>query len=138
MRLLDANVVIYANGREHLYRRPCQIVMERVEDRPDDFAIDVETLQEILHFYSRRGELDRGMEIVERLLSRLSHIAPITSAEITTAMRLMATTRDLSTRDAIHAAVVITQSLEGIVSADSDYDRIPGLRRFDPVDVVAG
>jgi predicted nucleic acid-binding protein len=53
-------------------------------------------------------------------------------------MRLMSTTRDLSTRDAIHAAVVITQRLEGIVSADSDYDRIPGLRRFDPVDVVAG
>ena len=25
MSLLDANVVIYANGREHIYRRPCQL-----------------------------------------------------------------------------------------------------------------
>ena len=52
-------------------------------------------------------------------------------------MRLLAETQDLTTRDAIHAAVVFEHGLEGIVSADRDYDRIPGLRRLDPI-VLAG
>ena len=133
MRLLDANVVIYAVGREHLYQRPCQSLMYQVHDQPENFVIDVEALQEILHFYSRRGELNRGIESVERLLSRLPNIIPIAAAEIRVAMRLMSETRDLSARDAIHAAVVIEHGLEGIISADGDFDRIPGLRRFDPL-----
>ena len=137
MRLLDANVVIYANGREHSYREPCQLLLERVNDQPDDFAIDAETLQEILHFYSRREELDKGTEIVERLLSRFTNIIPISATEIRVAMRLMSETRNLSARDAIHAAVVIEHGLEGIVSTDQDFDRIPGLSRFDPTALVA-
>ena len=138
MRLLDANVAIYANGGEHTYRRPCQLLMEQIEIQPSEYATDVEVLQEILYFYSRRGELDKGIGIVERLLSRLPNIIPIANGEITTAMRLLAETPDLSSRDAIHAAVVINHSLEGIVSADQDFDRIPGLHRFDPMEAAAG
>ena len=51
-------------------------------------------------------------------------------------MRLMAQTRDLATRDAIHAAVAFEHALEGIISADGDFDRIPGLRRYDPMEIA--
>ena len=137
MRLLDANVVIYAIGREHFYRRPCQLLMEQVNDQPDNFVIDIEALQEILHFYSRRGELNRGIESVEGLISRLPNIVPITTTEIATAMRLLAETPDLSARDAIHAAVVFEHNLEGIISADRDFVRVPGIRRYDPAEVAS-
>jgi predicted nucleic acid-binding protein len=50
----------------------------------------------------------------------------------------MAETPGLSPRDAIHAAVVIEHGLDGIVSADQDLDRIPGLGRYDPIEVAAG
>ena len=79
-----------------------------------------------------------GLTQLEDLLSTFPDIIPITAAEIRTAMRLMGETRSLSPRDAIHAAVVITHGLEGIVSADQDFDRIPGLRRFDPMEAAAG
>ena len=138
MKLLDANIVIYANGGEHIYRRPCQLLMERVNDQPGYFAIDAEALQEILHCYSRRGEVERGIQLLEGLLPHFPDIIPITAAEIQTAMRLMAETRSLASRHAIHAAVVIEHNLEGIVSADLDFDRIPGLLRFDPIAMVAG
>lgn len=138
MRLLDANVAIYANGGEHIYRRPCQLLMESVEADPDDYAIDVETLQGILHCYSRRGEVERGIQVLEGLLPYFPDVIPITASEITTAMRLMTQTHGLSTRHAIHAAVVFQHRLEGIVSADQDFDRIPGLRCFDPMEAAAG
>ena len=111
--------------------------MERLNDRSDDYVLDAETLQEILHFYSRREELDKGMEIVEGLLSRLTNIIAITADEIRAALSLMSGTRDLTARDAIHAAVVLEYDLEGIVSADRGYDRIPGLTRFDPIALAA-
>ena len=136
--LLDANIVIYAEGREHDYRRPCRIIMERVSAWPRNYAIDVETLQEILYFYSRQGRLDIGTGIVERLLSRMPNIIPITAAEIWAAMGIMRGTPGLSARDAIHAAVVMLHGLDGIVSADRDFDRIHGLRRYDPADLAAG
>ena len=138
MRLVDANVVIYSEGGEHIYRDPCKSIIDSVDSWPYEYVIDAEALQEVLYVYSSRGELGRGLAVTERLLNLFSEIIPITATEIATAMRLMAETRDLSTRDAIHAAIVFEHSLEGIVSADQDYDRIPGLRRFDPIALAAG
>ncbi len=137
MRLLDANIVIYSEGREHTYRDACKKIVDSVDVWPEEYAIDAEALQETLYVYSSRGELEKGLAVTERLLNLFSEIIPITAAEIQVAMRLMAETRNLTARDAIHAAVVITHGLEGIVSADQDFDRIPGLRRYDPLEIAA-
>ena len=138
MLLLDANIRIYAEGREHFYRGPCRAIMNRVKARPDEYAIDTEALQEILYVYSNRGETARGINEVAALLNLRTVIIPITVAEIRAAMRLMRDTPGLSSRDAIHSAVVLLHGLDGIVSADRDFDRIPGLRRYDPAELAAG
>lgn len=138
MILLDANVPIYSQGRDHPYRESCRAIIDQVNAGDQSYAIDAETLQEVLYYYTRQGEVSRGIQVVEDLLPRFSDIIPITATEITTAMRLLTETHDLSTRDAIHAAVVFEHGLEGIVSADRDYDRIPGLRRLDPIALAAG
>ena len=52
-------------------------------------------------------------------------------------MRLLLATPGLSVRDAVHSAVVMEHGLDGIVSADRHFDRIPGLRRYDPADLAA-
>lgn len=137
MLLLDANIPMYAEGREHRYQQPCKRVMELAKANSSDYCVDTETLQEILYVYYSRRETGRGIGVAQDILGMFPTIIPITAAEITAAMRLMAETRNLSARDAIHAAVVIEHGLEGIVSADRDYDSIPGLRRFDPVELVA-
>lgn len=137
MILVDANVPIYARGRDHPYREPCRAIINQIYAGHQNYAIDTETLQEILHYYTRQEEVNRGIELVEDLMPRFPDIIPITAAEITTAMRILAETADISARDAIHAAVVFEHSLEGIVSADADFDRIPGLRRFDPIALAA-
>ncbi|MYC36231.1 MAG: type II toxin-antitoxin system VapC family toxin [Chloroflexi bacterium] len=138
MLLLDANIAMYAEGREHRYQQPCKRVMELAKANSSDYCVDTEILQEILYVYYSRGETDRGIGVAQDILGMFPTIIPITTAEITIAMRLMSETRRLSARDAIHAAVVINHNLEGIVSADQDFVRIPGLRRFDPIEVAAG
>lgn len=138
MLLLDANIAIYAEGRDHRYHNPCRTIMVLARENSSAYCIDTEILQEILNFYVRRGETARGVGVSEDLLSMFLTIVPITAAEIMAAMRLLTETRDLSARDAIHAAVVIEHALEGIVSADRDFDRVPGLCRFDPIALAAG
>ena len=138
MMLLDANIVIYAEGREHSYSELCRAIMDRVKAHPEEYAIDTEALQEILYDYSSRGETARGINAVEDLLNLRPVIIPITVAEIMAATRLMRETPGLSARDAIHAAVVVVHGLDGIVSADRGFDRIPGLRRYDPAELAAG
>ena len=138
MKLLDTNVVIYALGRDHLYREPCRAIIKQLEDRPHDYAADTEMLQEILHVFSYRGDVSKGVEAVGRLLDLFPDVIPITGAEISTASRLIGQPARLSVRDAIHAAVALEHGLEGIVSADRAFDYVPGLRRFDPVAVADG
>lgn len=48
---LDAHVVMYAAGSEHLYRTPSQNILQAVARGELTAAIDVEIIQEILHRY---------------------------------------------------------------------------------------
>ena len=50
-----------------------------------------------------------------------------------TAISLVATST-VRGRDAVHAATAIRAGFDAIVTTDSDFDGIPGLRRIDPRD----
>ena len=138
MKLLDANVVIYSMGRDHPYREPCRIIISQLEERRHDYVVDTEMLQEVLYVFTHRGDSKKGVEAVLRLLDLFPDVIPITGAEIGAASRLIGQPPRLSVRDAIHAAVALEHGLEGIVTADKAFDNIPGLRRFDPTEVVEG
>lgn len=58
---------------------------------------------------------------------------PIKCEEIVLAHELLSRYPNLLPRDAIHAAVVDANHLEGIVSADKVFDGVDNLRRFDPI-----
>lgn len=111
--------------------------MGRVKTHPHNYAVDTETFQEIWYIYSRRGQTALGVAVTEALINLRPAIIPITIAEIRAAIRLLQDTPGIAPRDAIHSAVVMEHGLDGIVSADRDVDRIPGLRRYDPADLAA-
>lgn len=133
MKLLDTNVFVYAQGRPHPYREPCRAVLGQAQERPDAYGVDVEALQELLDVYSRRGQRTLAVEIVNDVLDSLPEPFPITSREIHEVTDIIVAHPGLSPRDAIHGAVVLTYGLEGIVSAEQAFDRVPGLVRFDPL-----
>lgn len=97
------------------------------------FAVDTELLQEVLYVYDLRGLRKRGRETVSDLLALFPNPLAIAKEEIEKANELMGRYRWLGTRDAIHAAVVVTHRLEGIVSADRAFSRIKEIKHFSPV-----
>ncbi len=50
---IDANVPIYAAGREHADRGPCIRVLAGVSDNPAAFVTNAEVFQEIMHHCTR-------------------------------------------------------------------------------------
>lgn len=133
MKLLDTNVIVYAVGRPHRYKRPCARLLQDAVDSTGDYGIDTELLQEVLYLYAARGERDLGLSTCGDLLLMFPDPFPITRDEIVLAHALLARYPSLLPRDALHAAVARTSSLEGIVSADRVFDTIDNLIRFDPL-----
>jgi hypothetical protein len=59
MILVDANIFMYAAGRESPQQQPCRRFLERVvSGEGPDACTDCEVLQEILHRYRTLGEED--------------------------------------------------------------------------------
>ena len=138
MKLVDANVVIYALGVPHPYREPCRRILKALDEEGHDYLMDTEVLQEVLHVFDRRGGRPKGIQLVTDLLAALREVIPIGAAEIAAAARLLNEYPRLLTRDAIHAAVVQLHGLDGVVSADRAFDSIPGIVRFDPLAMFPG
>lgn len=132
MKLLDTNVVLYAYGRPHAYKAPSlRILLASVQS--NDYGIDVELLQEVMHVLRSRGELNTGLAMVDDLLDLFPRPFPIERYDIVSARALLARHPTLAARDAIHAAVVLNHHLEGLVSADRDFDEVREIVRFDPM-----
>jgi len=59
-------------------------------------------------------------------------VIPVTAEILDAARRLMDQHPEIMARDALHAAVVLEERLEGIFSFDDDFDGIPGVARRVP------
>ncbi len=134
---IDANVPIYAAGRDHPYKEPCGQVLSIVAEYPDSFVTDAEILQELLHRYlaSRRWVL--GREVLQSF-AELMHgrIEPVLEEDIRMAARLADQQPMVSARDLVHTAVMQRLGSVQIISSDTDFDRLPGITRLDPADVT--
>jgi predicted nucleic acid-binding protein len=132
LRLIDANVFIYAAGQEHPYKRPCLQVLDRVQKGALEANTDTEVLQEILHFYQRRRTVGLGIAVLRNALTLFPDPLQINPPMLVMAGDIMATRPSLEARDAVHAAVILHERLEGIISTDRGFDAVPEIRRFDP------
>ena len=138
MKLLDTNVFVYAQGRPHLYYEPCRALVDKLGDDSSGYTIDTELLREILHVYSVRGERLLAFSTFDRLLVLFSNPIPITREVMVMARHLLERYPALSARDAIHAAVVQTQGLEGIVTTDQVFHQIREVVAYDPLEMASG
>ena len=133
---IDANVPIYASGREHAYKEPCGRVLMAVAEHPTSFVTDAEVLQELLHRYLASGRWVLGREVLQGF-AELMHgrIEPVYEVDIELAAELADRHPTVSARDLVHAAVMKRLGSVQIISSDTDFDRIPGVLRLDPAGV---
>ncbi|MDO8616095.1 MAG: type II toxin-antitoxin system VapC family toxin [Dehalococcoidia bacterium] len=135
MKLIDANVFVYALGEQHEYREACQRLIADVRAGRLAATIDVELLQELLHIYHRIGRTRFAHDIVLDICGMFPEPLMVTRGTMLAAVSVLAVHPNLESRDAVHAAVVLENGLEGIISADRGFDRIESITRFDPLEM---
>lgn len=132
MILVDANILMYAVGAEHPYKRPSIAFLGLIGSGEIEATIDAEVLQELLHRYRSLNRWREASEVYALTRQIFPLVLPVTAEIVDEAKRLMDRHHQLLARDAIHAAVVAVHGLAAICSYDRDLDVIEGLRRMQP------
>lgn len=131
---LDTSVLLLAVGGDREQRSTCRQIIAGIHQGDVDGHASVEAVQEYVHHRRRRSERTAVDEALA--LCRMLTLHAFDEDVLDGALRLMATS-PVRGRDAVHAATALRHGFDEIVSADRDFDDLPGLRRLDPSDVNA-
>lgn len=131
---LDANIFMYAAGREHSLKAPCVAILRRVAQEQIEAVTNAEVLQEILYRYSAINEHQRGIHLARLAVDQVAgEVLPVTLADMQRALDLFAGYgTKIRSRDAVHAATMLNNDLTHLFSTDSHFDVIEGITRVDP------
>ncbi len=127
---LDANVIMYALGAPHPLKAPRRNILERIKSEALPAVTNAEVLQEILHRYFSIGKPEIAEAAYASMVRLCMEIYPAL-AETDRALELMKSYPSITSRDAIHAATMLNHGLREIISADPQFDLVPGIMRID-------
>ena len=133
---IDANIPIYAGGRDHPYKVPCNRVIGMAARHPRSFITDSEVLQELLHRYRSSGRWSLGRRVLRSFAEvMLNSVEPVYLEDVDWAADLADRYPEVSSRDLVHAAVMKRLGIDRIISADTDFDNLPGVIRLAPAGI---
>ncbi len=130
---IDTSIIMYAVGKEHLYKNPCAKIINAIAKEELQSIIDTEVVQEILYRYSHIKQKEKGIKVANNILLLVPEILPITKNDIKLAVEIFDKYHDIKSRDAIHMAVMINNGLKIILSTDKDFDKIKEIQRIAPL-----
>ena len=118
MIFVDTNVFILFVGREHPNRGRARTFLVGAAEDGRRLVTSSEVLQEILHFYHRRGEaraMDDAFDLVDRTVS---DVWPVEHADVEQARNLAHRYPGLEARDLVHLACCIRRKPRDLVTFD--------------------
>ena len=132
MILIDANIFMYAAGRESTQRLPCQRFLERTVAAGGAAACtNAEVLQEILHRYRSLKVPQTGFQLFDAVVHLGIPILAVTDRSIREARILLESYPSLSTRDGIHLGVMREHGIEEVLSYDRGLSQVPWVKRLE-------
>ncbi len=134
---VDANIIMYAVGAEHLYRLPCLNALGRIVQEKLPVAVSSEIHQEILHRYLFLGLPQKARQVSVKLETIIPTTLPVTIADIRRARQLAEHYPTLQARDLIHVAVMLENNITHILSTDRHFDQVSQVERIDPHDFTS-
>ena len=132
---LDTNVFLYAAGQAHPRREACVKVLRRVAEGTLEATANSEVIQEILYVLVRRGRGETGVTLARHVAALFPDLLPVTGEDMRRACDLVERYSTLSVRDAVHAATMLGNGLQQVISVDEDFDQIREIRRVAPENI---
>ena len=132
MILIDAGVIIHAAGSDHPAKAPSVAMLQHIASGDVEATTDAHVMAEILQHYRTLGRPDDARRVYDLTRRIFPHVLPLSAAVIDRARRILDSDPRLDSRNAIHAAVVMTEGMEAVCSYDRSFDRIMGIVRREP------
>ena len=129
---VDANIPMYAEGRDHRFKAPSAAFMLAVARRQVDAVSDVEVLQEILHRYRAVNRESDGFVVFETFAATVRIFHSIVLDDLWGCRAILSRHRAVQPRDAIHTAVMRRIGIRTVVSYDRHFDELPDIERVTP------
>ena len=130
MVFVDSNVPMYVAGRDHPLRDPARRFLERARSGEVDICTSTEVLQEILYRYSALKRLDLAASVYDLFVHLCPTVLPVALADTDRARALLVSSRGISVRDAVHAAVMLNHDISEIATFDEGFDALKGITRL--------
>lgn len=130
MILVDSNIPMYLVGASHPHKNDAQQLLERLVSERQRLVTDAEVLQEILHRYSAINRRDAIQPAFDALLGIVDHVFAVDLAAIERAKAIVLGNPRLSSRDALHLAIMQQHRIERVLTFDSGFDGFPGITRL--------
>ncbi len=130
MILVDSNIPMYLIGAPHRHKSDAQRLLEKLVSDRQRLVTDAEVLQEILHRYVAINRRDAIQPAFDAILGVIDQVLPVDRATVDRAKEIVLGRRNMSARDAVHAAVMEQHDIEQILTFDSGFDGFPGIKRL--------
>lgn len=130
MTFVDSNIPMYLIGMAHPHKVDAQRLLEQLIAEEERLVTDAEVLQEILHRYAAIERRDAIQPAFDAITGIVDEIYPIEAADVDRAKVVLAGSRSLSARDALHVAIMERYGIERILSFDAGFDARPGISRI--------
>ena len=127
MMFVDANVFMYAVGREHEFKRPSQDFFDRSVMEEIQLATSAEVLQELIHAYvsvNRHNELASAMSLLPEYDIA---VWPLEEEDVVLAWQLSTEHPHLSARDLCHLASCRRRGVREVMTFDQALRRAFGV-----------
>ena len=130
MIFIDSNIPMYLVGASHPHKTDAQHLLEASVAARERLVTDAEVLQEILHRYVAINRRDAIQPAFDALLGVVDQVFPVERTTVERAKTIVLGTAGLSSRDALHLAVMETHRIDRIMSFDEGFDGFPGVARL--------
>jgi len=130
---IDANIPMYAAGAKHPLKYPSLQILEAAATGKIAAVTNTEVIQEIMHRYASLNFREKGLEVAELFLQVTPNVLPVTKKDMIQALALYQAFPQVQARDTVHAAVMQSNGVTIIITADRHFDQFAGLRRVDPI-----
>jgi predicted nucleic acid-binding protein len=129
---VDSNVPMYLIGPDHPHKFDAQRALERLAGERRRLVTSSEVFGEILHrcvSSDRREMIEPGFASLREIVDEVLAVA---EEDVFAAKDLTHAHRGLSSRDAVHAAVMRRHGIAEILSFDRGFDALAGITRLPP------
>jgi uncharacterized protein len=120
---------MYLIGAPHPHKTETQVILERLIASGQRLVTDAEVLQEIIHRYAAIDKKEAIGPAFRLTLDIVDEVIPMEKADVLRAGEIVHNRAMLSSRDAVHVAIMERHGIRSILSFDADFDRWPGLQR---------